>query len=179
MRNLGLSLVQCRGDIQNNVRRARPQLANFRVISLISKRDVNILQAYHESRVQNERQLSRKCVGFGDSAFSKVERRLSRGTSSKSSALSYEIGLDQSSPVAKPSNFSIDHILQTGETAAKSSSIHEATLREDSSSADECSNPDFQSTDEDSSNLASSDESNGEDESVETVWQLERQQTFP
>ena len=100
MRNLGLTLVQCRGGIQDNVRRAGPQLANCRVVSLISKRDVNILQAYHESRVQNERQPSRKCVGFGDSAFFKVERCLSRGTSSKSLALSYEIGLDQSSPVA-------------------------------------------------------------------------------
>ena len=87
----------------------------------------------------------------------------SRG-SSKSSALSYESGADQSSPVAKPSNFSIDHILQTGETAAKSSWNHEATPREDSSSADECSNSDFQSTEEDSSNLASSDESNSEDD---------------
>ena len=164
MRNLGLTLVRCRGGIQDNVRRAGPQLANSRVVSLISKRDVNILQAYHESRVQNERQPSRKCVGFGDSAFSKVERRLSRGTSSKSSALSYESGLDQSSPVAKPSNFSIVHILQTGETAAKSSLIHEATLREGSSSADESSNADFQSTDEDSSNQASSDESSGEDD---------------
>lgn len=163
MRNLGLSLVHCCGDIQDNVRRARPQLANFRVISLISKQDVNILQAYHESRVQNERQLSRKCIGFGDSAFSKVERRLSRETSSKSSALSYESGIDQCSPVAKPSNFSIDHILQIGETTAKSSSIHGATLRGDSSSADECNNADFQSTEEDSSSLDSSDESNGED----------------
>ena len=163
MRNLGLSLVHCCGDIQDNVRRARPQLANFRVISLISKQDVNILQAYHESRVQNERQLSRKCIGFGDSAFSKVERRLSRETSSKSSTLSYESGIDQCSPVAKPSNFSIDHILQIGETTAKSSSIHGATLRGDSSSADECNNADFQSTEEDSSSLDSSDESNGED----------------
>lgn len=163
MRNLGLSLVQCSGEIQDNVRRARPQLANFRVISLISKRDVNILRAYHESRIQNERQLSRKCIGFGDSALSKVERRLSREISSKSSAISYKSDIDQNSPVAKPSNFSIDHILQTGETAAKSSSIHEATPREDSSSADECNNADFQSIEEDSSSLDSSDESNGED----------------
>ena len=163
MRNLGLTLVQCRGDIQDNVRRARPQLANFRVISLISKRDVNILQAYHESRVQNERQLSRKCVGFGDSAFSKVERRLSRGTSSKSSALSYESGLDQSSPVAKPFNFSIDHILQTSETGTKSTLIHKASPREESSSKDKCNNADFQLMEEDSWISHSSDQSTGKD----------------
>ena len=54
--------------------------------------------------------------------------------------------------------------MQTGETAAKSSSRPEATPIEDSSSADECSNSDFQSTEEDSSDLASSDESNGEDD---------------
>ena len=168
MRNLGLSLVHCGGDIQDSVRRARPQLANFRVISLISKQDVNILQAYHESRMQNERQLSRKCIGFGDSAFYKVERRLSGDTSSKSSALSYDSGIGQSSPVAKPSNFSIEHILQTGDTAATtttttSPSIQEATPEEECSSADDCNNDDFQSAEEDSSSLDSSDESNGQD----------------
>jgi len=163
MRSLGLTLVHCSGDIQDNVKRARPQLANFRVISLISKRDVNILQAYHESRMQNERQLSTKRIGAGYSAFSKVERRFSRETSSKSSALSYDSGINQRSPVATTSNFSIDHILQTGETATKSSSINEATPREESSSEDECNNADFQSMEEDSSNLDSSDESNGED----------------
>ena len=81
-------------------------------------------------------------------------------TSSKPSALSYESGIDQSSPVAKPSNFFIDHILQTGETAAKRS---EAMPTEDSSSTDECINADLQSMEQDSSSLDSSDESNGVD----------------
>jgi len=163
MRSLGLTLVQCRGDIQDIVKRARPQLASFRVISLISKRDVNILQAYHKSPMQNERQLSRKRTGVSDSAFSKVERCFSRETSFKSSALSYDSGINWRSPVATTSNFSIDHILQTGGTTTKSSLIHEATPREESSREDECNSTDFQSMEEDSLTLDSSNKSNCKD----------------
>ena len=178
MRNLALALVQSSGDIQYSIRRLGPHLANLRVFysHLIEKGTFSRLIT---NCTCNENELSRKRIYINKSAFSKVERHFNGDPSSKLSALSYEKGINQSSSGATISNSSIDHILQTGENAAKSSSIHEATLREDSSSADECSNPDFQSTDEDSSNLASSDESNGEDESVETVWQLERQQTFP
>ena len=54
MRALGINLVRCPTNIQEKVRKARPQLASFKVISLITKRDVLVLQAYHQSRAPNE-----------------------------------------------------------------------------------------------------------------------------
>ena len=163
MRNLGLTLVQCPGDIQDSVRKARPYLASFRVISLISKRDVNILQAYQESRMQSERPLSRKCIDVGDSAFSKVERGFSRENTCNSSALSYRRVTSLNSPVAATSNFSIDHILETGQTATNSSSTHVGPARVESSSEDEGTDADFESVEEESSNSDSSVESNDGD----------------
>ena len=55
MRTLGLNLVRCPANVQEKVRKARPQLAGFKVISLIAKRDVAVLEAYHQSRAPNER----------------------------------------------------------------------------------------------------------------------------
>ena len=55
MRTLGLYLVRCPANVQEKVRKARPQLAGFKVISLIAKRDVAVLEAYHQSRAPNER----------------------------------------------------------------------------------------------------------------------------
>ena len=78
-------------------------------------------------------------------------------------ALSYQSGINQSSPGATISNFSIDHIFQTGETATWSSFIHEATPRKESFSKDECNNPDFQLMEEDLSIFVSSDKSTGKD----------------
>ena len=54
MRALGINLVRCPTNIQEKVRKARPQLASFKVISLITNRDVLVLQAYHQSRAPNE-----------------------------------------------------------------------------------------------------------------------------
>jgi len=50
--------------------------------------------------------------------LSLTSRGISVDTSSKS-ALSDETGINQSSPVAKTSNLSIENILQNGETATK------------------------------------------------------------
>ena len=55
MRTLGLNLARCPVNVQEKVRKARPQLAGFKVISLIAKRDVAVLEAYHQSRAPNER----------------------------------------------------------------------------------------------------------------------------
>ena len=60
-------------------------------------------------------------------------------------ALSYERGINQSSPEVTIYNFSIEHIFQTGETATWSSFIHKATPRKQSFSKDERNHPDFQS----------------------------------
>ena len=62
MRTLGLNLDRCPNNLQDNIRKARPQLACFKVISLISKRDVSVLGAYHQSRMQNE---SAMCFELG------------------------------------------------------------------------------------------------------------------
>ena len=62
MRTLGLNLVRCPNNLQDNITKARPQLAGFKVISLISKRDVSVLEAYHQSRMQNE---SARCFELG------------------------------------------------------------------------------------------------------------------
>ena len=163
MQNLGLTLVQCSGDIQDSVRKAKAYLASFRGISLISKRDVNILQANQESRMQSERPLSRKCIGVGDSAFSKVERGFGRETMCNSLALSYRHATSLNSPVVATSNFSIDHILETGQTAPNSSSTHKAQVRVESSSEDEGADADFESEAEESSISDSSEESDDGD----------------
>ena len=63
MRTLGLTLVRCPTTVLDIVRKARPGLCNYKVISLISKRDVFVLQAYHQSRVQNE---SSRCFNLGN-----------------------------------------------------------------------------------------------------------------
>ena len=54
MRTLGLNLVRCPANVQEKVRKERPKLAGFKVISLIAKRDVAVLEAYHQCRVPNE-----------------------------------------------------------------------------------------------------------------------------
>ena len=96
-------------------------------------------------------------------AFSKVEGNLRGQPSSKISALSCKSSINQSSPGARISNFSIDHILQTSETATKSSLIHKASPRKESSSKDKCNNADFQLIEEDSWISHSSDQSTGKD----------------
>ena len=63
MRTLGLNLVRCPTSVLDIVRKARPGLSNYKVISLIAKRDVSVLQAYHQSRVQNE---SSRCFNLGN-----------------------------------------------------------------------------------------------------------------
>ena len=63
MRTLGLNLVRCPTTVLDIVRKARPGLCNYKVISLISKRDVFVLQANHQSRVQNE---SSRCFNLGN-----------------------------------------------------------------------------------------------------------------
>ena len=157
MRNLALALVQSSGDIQYSIRRLGPHLANLRVFysHLIEKGTFSRLIT---NCTCNENELSRKRIYINKSAFSKVERHFNEDPSSKLSALSYEKGINQSSPGATISNSSIDHILQTGETATKSSLIHKATPREESSTEVECNNPHFQLMEEDLSILHSSDE---------------------
>ena len=55
MRTLGLNLARCPVNVKEKVRKVRPQLAGFKVISLIAKRDVAVLEAYHQSCAPNER----------------------------------------------------------------------------------------------------------------------------
>ena len=54
MRTLGLNLVQCPTTVLDIIRKARPQLCNYKVISLMCKQEVIVLQAYHQSCIQNE-----------------------------------------------------------------------------------------------------------------------------
>ena len=64
MWTLGLNLVRCPTIILDIVRKDRPGLCNYyNVISLISKRDLFVLQAYHQSRIQNE---SSRCFNLGN-----------------------------------------------------------------------------------------------------------------
>ena len=64
MWTLGLNLVRCPTIILDIVRKDRPGLCNYyNVISLISKRDLFVLQAYHQSCIQNE---SSRCFNLGN-----------------------------------------------------------------------------------------------------------------
>ena len=62
MRNLGLKLVKAPQEILDKLRTARPYLACYKVLSLISKREVAILEAYQDSR-EERRENSRKISG--------------------------------------------------------------------------------------------------------------------
>jgi len=62
MRNLGLKLLKAPQEIQNKLRTARPYLACYKFLSLISKRDVVILEAYHDSR-EERKENSKKLYG--------------------------------------------------------------------------------------------------------------------
>ena len=62
MRNLGLKLVKAPQEILDKLRTARPYLACYKVLSLISKREVAILEAYQDSR-EERRENSRKNSG--------------------------------------------------------------------------------------------------------------------
>ena len=75
--------------------------------------------------------------------------------------LSLRSAINQNSPVATTSNFSIDYLLETGETDTKTSSIQKAMRRVESSSKDESTDVDFQSLEGESSK--SSEESKGKD----------------
>ena len=62
MRNLGLKLLKAPQEVQDKLRTARPYLACYKVLSLISKREVAILEAYQDSR-EERRENSRKLYG--------------------------------------------------------------------------------------------------------------------
>ena len=62
MRNLGLKLVKAPQEIQDKLRTARPYLACYKVLSLISKPEVAILEAYEDSR-EERTENSRKSSG--------------------------------------------------------------------------------------------------------------------
>ena len=59
MRNLGIKLVKAPHAIQDKLRTARPYLACYKVLSLISKPAVAILEAYQDSR-EERRENSKK-----------------------------------------------------------------------------------------------------------------------
>ena len=54
MQNLGLKLFKVPQEIQNKLKTATPYLACYKVLSLISKRDVVILKAYQDSRKERK-----------------------------------------------------------------------------------------------------------------------------
>ena len=162
MQNLTLTLVQCCGDIQGSVTRVKPQWPNFRLYYSLLNEKWTFSELITDRAVKASH-LSSKRINISDSAFSKVEGNLRGQPSSKLSALSCKSSINQSSPGAKISNFSIDHILQTSETGTKSTLIHKAAPREESSSKDKCNNADFQLMEEDSWISHSSDQSTGKD----------------
>ena len=62
MRNLGIKLVKAPHTIQDKLKTTRPYLACYKVLSLISKPAVAILEAYQDSR-EERRENSRKISG--------------------------------------------------------------------------------------------------------------------
>ena len=62
MRNLALKLVKAPQEIQDKLGTARPYLACYKVLSLISKPEVAILEAYKDAR-EERRENSRKSSG--------------------------------------------------------------------------------------------------------------------
>ena len=69
MRNLGIKLLRAPREITEKLRASRPHLACYKVLSLISKRDVSILEAYQDSReernlpVEKSKELHRPYLG--------------------------------------------------------------------------------------------------------------------
>ena len=61
MRNLGLKLFKAPQEIQDKLKTAKPYLACYKVLSLISKRDVVILEAYQLQDSREERK-ERNCM---------------------------------------------------------------------------------------------------------------------
>jgi len=57
MRNLGLKLLKAPQKITDKLRSTRPNLAGYKVLSLITKQDVRILEAYQNSRTEREQEL--------------------------------------------------------------------------------------------------------------------------
>ena len=62
MRNLGLKLLKAPQEVQDKLKTSRPYLACYKVLSLISKREVAVLEAYQDSR-EERRENSRKLYG--------------------------------------------------------------------------------------------------------------------
>ncbi len=155
LRNLGLTLVQCPAGIRNRVRVARPHLASFKKLSLISKRDVSVLEAYHESRMQNVTQLSDD-LGAGQSASSNVESVFSCETRRNPPAFG-SVDNQTSAKAKAASNFSISHILQGSETPTQSCAAQETTQKARRPSEDDCSDASSQSSDENLSGFESGD----------------------
>ncbi|KAJ7351049.1 hypothetical protein OS493_037112 [Desmophyllum pertusum] len=54
MRNLGLKLLKCPSDKQDSIRKARPNLACYKTLSLLSEQDVSTLEAYHDTRTRQK-----------------------------------------------------------------------------------------------------------------------------
>lgn len=63
MRNLGLKLLKAPPEVQEKLRAARPYLTCYKVLSLISKQEVAILEAYQDSREERRENLARKLYG--------------------------------------------------------------------------------------------------------------------
>ena len=69
MRNLGIKLLRVPREIKEKLRASRPHLACYKVLSLISKRDISILEAYQDSReernlpVEKSKELHRPYLG--------------------------------------------------------------------------------------------------------------------
>jgi hypothetical protein len=64
MRNLGLKLLKAPQEIQDKLRTTRPYLACYKVLSLISKRAVVILEAYQDSREERKQTSNRQYGPF-------------------------------------------------------------------------------------------------------------------
>ena len=121
MRLLNVSLVRCPANVQESIRKARPQLAGLKVISLIAKRDLSVLEAYHQSRSAKSFEVcstnpleSRANVEKSrqNSAFLKLEMDFSQGARGKLPALPFQNATSRNK-LAKEKLFSLANIPKT------------------------------------------------------------------
>ena len=116
MRNLGLSLMRAPQKVQDKLRSTRPHLAGYKVLSLISKRHVSILEAYQDSRTRQKQDLSKQYEHYS-SVVSVVNNN---------SNYELERNCRRPTQLAHPStNFLVENLLKN-DTPVSSSHLHQS-----------------------------------------------------
>ena len=115
MRDLGLKLTRAPQKVQDKLRSTRPHLAGYKVLSLISKQHVSILEAYR-SRTRQKQDLNKEYEHY--STFASVVNN---------SNYDLERNCRRPTQLAHPStNFLVENLLKNDDTPVSSSNVHQS-----------------------------------------------------